>query len=159
VTVHKRGNKWVAKVWTDGRWRWLGTYNTKKEARAAEEAAAPSRGSWGITVNTFSDRWLTDYARAAPSTRSSYRNALKQFRKEFGNRRLISIERPEAQRWATRAPYFQYRTVRTMYADALRDGLVASNPFSALRIPVPEGRRRITALEETEVTALADTAL
>jgi integrase len=44
-------------------------------------------------------------------------------------------------------------------ADALRDGLVGANPFSALRIPVPEGRRRITALTESEVKALADEAL
>jgi integrase len=159
MTVHKRGNRWVAKVWTDGRWRWLGTFNTKKEARTAEEAAAPSRSSWGVTVDAFCERWLTDYARAAPSTRSSYRYALEPFRKEFGKRRLVSIERPEAQRWATRAPYFQYRTVRTMYADALRDGLASANPFSALRIPVPEGRRRITALTESEVKALADKAL
>lgn len=159
MTVYKRGNRWVATVWTDGSRRWLGTFSTKKEARAAEEAAAPSRGSWGITVDAFCERWLPDYARAAPSTRSSYRYALAPFRKEFGKRRLVSIERPEAQRWATRAPYFQYRTVRTMYADALRDGLVSGNPFSALRILVPEGRRRITVLTESEVQALAEKAL
>ena len=43
MTVYKRGNRWVATVWTDGSRRWLGTFSTKKEARAAEEAAAPSR--------------------------------------------------------------------------------------------------------------------
>jgi integrase len=76
-----------------------------------------------------------------------------------GLRRPGSIERPEAQRWAKAVPYFQYRTVRTMFADARRDGLVSANPFSELRIPVPEGRRRIAVLSENGIVALADKAL
>jgi integrase len=157
VSVHKRGNRWVAKVWGDGKWNWLGTYPTRKEARAAEQAVGPQR--WGLTVEQFSERWLTDYARPAASSRRSYRYALKGFREKFGKRRLGSISRPEARRWATGVPYMSYRAVRTMYADALRDGLVAANPFSDLRIAVPKGRRKLAVLSEQDVTALADEAL
>jgi integrase len=46
-----------------------------------------------------------------------------------------------------------------MFADARRDGLVSANPFSELRIPVPEGRRRIAVLSENGIVALADKAL
>jgi integrase len=161
VTVFKRGDKWVAKVWDrEGkRWTWLGTYLTRKEARAVEHAASPASGSLGITVEDFCERWLSDYARSAPSTRTSYSNALRGFRREHGRRRLASITRPEAQRWAQQAPYFQYRVVRTMYADALRDDLIPANPFSGLRIPVPQGRRRIQVLSEDQIRALGDRAL
>ena len=87
------------------------------------------------------------------------RYALNGFRREFGRRRVASIERPEAGRWARKVPYSQYRAVRTMYADALRDGLVPQNPFAQLRIPVPEGRRQLDVLTEAEVSELADGAL
>lgn len=158
MSVHRRGDRWVAKVWADGGWRWIGTYSTRKQARAAEQAARPSC-AWGITVDDFCERWLRDYARPALSTRRNNRYSLNSFRREFGSRRLDSIERPEAQRWALRVPYASYRTVRTMYADALRDGVVADNPFSRLRIPAPHGRRRLDVLSEAEVLELADCAL
>jgi integrase len=158
MSVHRRGDKWVAKVWIGGRWRWLGTFPTRKEARAAEQAERPSR-LYGITVEQFADRWLTDYARPAETTRRSYRYTLAAFRKDFGSRRLGSIDPPEAQRWATKAPYFQYRAVRTMYADALRAGVVQANPFAGLRIPQPQGRRRLDVLDEGQVERLADCAV
>jgi integrase len=46
-----------------------------------------------------------------------------------------------------------------MYADALRDGIVTANPFAGLRIPQPQGRRRLDVLSEAEVLSLADKAL
>jgi integrase len=158
MSVHRRGDRWVAKVWADRGWRWIGTYSTRKEARAAEQAARPSR-AWGITVDAFCERWLRDYARPALSTRRNNRYSLNAFRRDFGSRRLDSIERPEAQRWALRVPYTSYRTVRTMYADALRDGVIGDNPFSRLRIPAPQGRRRLDVLSEADVLRLADCAL
>lgn len=158
MSVHKRGDRWIAKVWGDGKWNWLGTYATRKEARAAEQAVGPQR--WGgLTVEQFAERWLVDYARPAASSRRNYRYSIKGFREKFGRRRLGSITRPEARRWATSARYTQFRTVRTMYADALRDGLVAANPFSELRIAVPKGRRKLVVLTEGDVTTLADRAL
>jgi integrase len=157
VSVHKRGEKWVAKVWSEGKWRWIGTFPTRKEARGAERAERPGV-HWGVTVEEFAKQWLRDYARPATSSQRNYSYAIAAFRREFGARRLASLTRPEAQRWAKRAPYFQYRTVRTMYADALRDGFVQTNPFSQLRVPVPEGRRHIEVLTETQVIELANKA-
>jgi integrase len=158
VTAYKRGNSWVAKVWTNGRWRWLGTHSTRKDARAAEQAASPRRSS-RLTVEDFCVQWLRDYARPAAATQRNQRYGLAAFRREYGGRRLDSIERPEAHRWARSVPYTAYRTVREMYADALRDGFVQINPFTQLRIPIPQGRRHIDVLTEDDVKALADKAL
>jgi integrase len=97
MSVHRRKDKWIAKIWSDGRWRWVGTFSTRKEARAAEQAASPARGiSWNITVEQFCELWLRDYARPASSSQSSYRYAIARLRDDFGSRRLGSIERPEA---------------------------------------------------------------
>lgn len=158
MSVHRRGDKWVAKVWVDGGWKWLGTRDTRRQARALEQAAIPAH-LHGATVEQFAERWLTDYARPAKTSQRTYRYALASFREDFGKRRLSSIDPPEAQRWALKVPYTQYRAVRTMYADALRAGLIASNPFTGLRIPQPKGRRRLDVLSETQVVELADKAL
>jgi integrase len=158
MTVYKRDDRWVVKVWADGRYRWLGTFATKKEARAAEQSHMPARGG-SLTVDEFAAVWLKDYKRPSTSTNRNNRYALNGFRKEFGRRRLASLERPEAGRWARKVPYSQYRAVRTMFADALRDGLVPQNPFAQLRIPVPERRRHLDVLTESEVCELADGAL
>jgi hypothetical protein len=44
-------------------------------------------------VDEFSQRWLSDYARPAPSTQTSYRYALARFRKDFGGPARSSARR------------------------------------------------------------------
>jgi len=148
----------VQDLGADGKWRWIGTFSTRKEARAAEQAQRPGR-HWKLTVEQFCAQWLRDYARPASSTQRNQRYGLTRFRRDFGHRRLDSIERPEAHRWSKSVPYSAYRTVREMYADARRDGFVQINPFAQLRIPVPQGRRHIDVLSEEDVERLADKAL
>jgi integrase len=159
MTVFKRGSSWVAKVSRNGEWEWVGTFPTKKEARAAEQEAMPRAGTYRLSVDQLADLWLRDYARPEASSQRNYRYALKRLRADFGSRRVASIDRPEAQAWARRVPYFAYRVARTMYADAMRDGFVPLNPFAQLRIPVPEGRKHIDVLDEAQVQGLADKAL
>jgi hypothetical protein len=115
MSVHRRGENWVAKVWGDGKWRWLGTYDTKKEARAVEQSHIPARGGQSLATDEFCDIWLRDYARPATNTNRTARYALNAFRRDFAQRRLASIDRPEAQRWAKAAPYSQCKVVRTMF--------------------------------------------
>ncbi len=43
-----------------------------------------------------------------------------------------------------------------MFADAARDGLIASNPFTNLRLETPKGRKDLDALTEPEICDLAD---
>jgi integrase len=53
----------------------------------------------------------------------------------------------------------QLPAVRAMFGDAVRDGLIPTNPFSGLRLPGGEGRKHIVALTEPDLVALADLAL
>jgi integrase len=159
MTVFRRDQRWVAKVWQSGEWRWIGTFATKREARRAEQQAKPVKLGSNATVAEFCDRWLRDYARPSPSTQRSYRYAVQAFKAEFGRRRLDAIDRPEARAWVQRHPQSNARVVRAMYADAMRDGLVAANPFAGLRLQKPRGRKDLTALTEVQIDELADAAL
>ena len=46
-----------------------------------------------------------------------------------------------------------------MFADAHRDGLIAANPFTNLRLETPKGRKDLDALTEHEIAELADAAV
>lgn len=160
VYRNKRTGKWVAKTWHKGAWRYHGTaHPTRKAAREAEQAALKQRITREITVSNFAKVWQRDYARPAAASRRTYRYGLNALLAEFGNRRLDAIDRPEARAWAIRQSEMAVRTARTMYGDALRDGLVELNPFAALRLKRSRGRKDITALTEEEIDALAHTAL
>jgi hypothetical protein len=45
-----------------------------------------------------------------------------------------------------------------MFGDAVRDGLIVTNPFAGLRLETPRGRKDLTALAELEIRELADMA-
>lgn len=155
MTVFRRGNRWVTKVWRNGCWNWVGTYPTKREARRAEAQAKPIRLGPSTTVAEFAERWLRDYARPSAATQRSYRYAVRHFIADFGRRRLDAIDRPTARAWAQANRQSNTRVVRAMYSDALRDGLVAANPFSGLRLGKPRGRKDLDALTEDQIDELA----
>src|SRR4051794_1088538 len=46
-----------------------------------------------------------------------------------------------------------------MFADAHRDGLIAANPFTNLRLETPKGRKDLQALSEPAINALADASV
>jgi integrase len=162
TTVWKRGDKWVGKVSVHGRQVWLGTFETRKEARAAEhEALANARLTTATskTCRAFADQWLRDYARPAASTQRTYRYAIRRFVDEFGQTRLDHVDRLGALAWARRNPRSTVKAARAMFADALDAGLIQTNPLANLRLEQPRGRKDLDALTEAEVLALADEAL
>jgi integrase len=96
---------------------------------------------------------------AGAATRSSYRYALKRFRADWGGTRLADVGRPEARAWALSQPQSNVRVARTMFSDAINDGLhPGPNPFAGLRLEQPRGRKDLDALTEVEVHRLADCA-
>jgi integrase len=98
------------------------------------------------------------YAREAPSTQRSYRYAVEQIKATLGKRKLSEISRPEARRIANGWPRATARVARTMWADAVRDGICDLNPWTNLRLETPKGRKDIEALTEHEIAELADLA-
>jgi integrase len=141
-----------------GKYRWLGTYATEGDAIVAERDAALRPGRDAPTVEQWCRIWLSDYARPAPATQRTYRYAAEQIRGELGKRKLDDVDRPLARRLANRWARGTTRVARTMWADAVRDGVASANPFTNLRLETPKGRKDLEALAETEIVELADLA-
>ncbi len=141
--------------------RWVGTFDTLRDAREAERNASRRRGSTTrLTCREFVDMWLTNYARPAPATRRTYRYALRQFVADFGHARLNELDRLAARPWALAQPQSNVRAVRAMLNDAISDGLhPGPNPFANLRLEQPRGRKDLDALTEEELQTLAGHAL
>jgi integrase len=163
MSIRKRGSKHTVKIYdprAPGRQRWIGTFATEEEARDAERAAttgiAPSARA--RTVQQWAIVWLRDYARPAPATRRTYAYAVKRVVADIGEVVLARIDRPTARRLARQWPTSTARVARTMFGDAARDGLIATNPFTNLRLETPKGRKDLDALTEPEIHGLADAA-
>jgi integrase len=164
MAIRRRGDKWTVKVYdrsAPGRQRWVGTFDSDVEAQDAERAAtlgiAPSARA--RTIRDWSMVWLRDYARPAPATQRTYRYAVERIVDDAGDLLLARVDRPTARRPASQWPKGTTRVARTMFADAQRDGLIASNPFTNLRLETPKGRKDLHALSEAEIRALADAAV
>lgn len=161
--IVKRGSSYGVSVYDPAlkRKRWVGTFATRREAREAERSNSRRRPVTAeVTCDEFARRWQVDYARSAPATRRTYRYALVRFSKDFARVRLCDLERPAVRAWALRQPQSNVRAVRAMLNDAINDGLhPGPNPFANLRLEQPRGRKDLTALVETELHELGETAL
>ena len=161
--IVKRGKGYGVSVYDPAvkRKRWIGTYQTLRDAREAERDAGRRKlSSSRITCREFVERWLTDYPRPAAATRRNYRYGLRGFVQDFGHVRLVDLDRPSARAWALKHPQSNVRAARAMLNDAINDGLhPGPNPFANLRLEQPRGRKDLTALTEKELHALADCAL
>jgi integrase len=159
--AHRRGKRWIATGYdraTKAK-RHIGTFDTKKEATNAEaDWQLRTRPTGRETCDAFAERWMRDFPRPSASTRRTHTERTRRFAKDFEGVKLTDVDRREARTWAREHPN-DAPVVSTMFADALRDGLVSVNPFAQLRLPRSRGRKDITALTEAEVTALADLAL
>jgi hypothetical protein len=94
--IVKRGSSYGVSVYDPGlkRKRWIGTFQTLRDAREAERGAGRRRGSAGrLTCREFVRLWQQTYARPAPATQRTYRYALRQFDADFGHLRLANLDR------------------------------------------------------------------
>lgn len=141
--------------------RWVGTFDRLKDAKRAEADATDAQrpvATRTLTVGRWVERWLKDYARPSPATRRTYKYATSQIRDDLGDVLLAAVDRPQARALASRWPRGTMRVARTMFGDAVRDGLIVTNPFAGLRLETPRGRKDLTALTEPEIRELADMA-
>lgn len=142
VWLDKKRGGWLAKFERQGKQVWVpgGPWDTKTQAKDAErrlrEELDEQRSE--LTCARFADRWLAEWPRPAASTRRHYALIMRRFKSEFGSTLLGEIERPTARAWALGVPRNVSKAVSTMYEDAYNIGLVSSNPFKNLRLPVTE---------------------
>lgn len=161
MSIMKRGSRWVGRVYVGGgRYRWLGSFDTKREAKAAEARAQleRKRRRSDETCDEFAARWVGDYPRSRASTNQHNRERVKPFARDFASVKLSDVDRVMARAWAQANPQLA-RYARTLFEDARNDGLIDDNPFSNLRLPGSVGRRDDPIPTEREVTELADAAL
>jgi hypothetical protein len=140
--IRKRGDKWTVLVYdpaTRGK-RWVGTYDSKRDAGKAEAQAKLERRrkrEETETCDSFADRWMTDYPRERESTNMNYAERIKKFARDFKGVPLSDISRPVARKWAV-ANQGHYKTVRAMFSDAHAGRPVRREP---VRQPSPDGSR------------------
>jgi integrase len=159
--AHRRGKRWVASGYDKavGRKRYIGTFDTRKEAQTAEaDWRTGSTITGRETCDEFAERWTRDYPRPRPSTNKHNAERVKRFAKDFKGIKLTDVDRPRARVWAKKHQA-NLSAVRAMFGDAMLDGLIPMNPFANLRLPGSRGRKDIVALTERELQKLADLAL
>ena len=132
---------------------------TARTELKGERGTRPAAGGHCAPDYQWSTVWLRDYARSAPATRRTYAYAAKQIVADVGDLVLARIDRPTARRLAREWPNSTARVARTMFGDAARDGLIATNPFTDLRLETPKGRKDLDALTEPEIRDLAEAAV
>lgn len=156
-----KGVRWGVKIKVKGQQRWVGTYDSKTEAKRVEREAMlkmvqPSASD--ATCDSFPEKWLTLRPRPRPVTNDHNRLALAQFSKDFKGVRLSDVTPMEAGEWALNNKW-RVQTVRAMFADAVRMNCSTRNPFANLGHPKSRGRRDIEVLKPDEVQRLADCAV
>lgn len=160
--IVKRGDRFGVSVYDPAlkRKSWVGTFDTKRDARDAERNAGRRRvGPARLTGGELADLWLANHPRPAVATQRNYRYGLAGFRRDFGHVRLSELDRMTARAWALQQPQSNVRAVRAMLNDAINDGLhPGPNPFANLRLEQPRGRKDLIALTEAELVELADAA-
>jgi integrase len=158
--VYKRGKRWGAVIYEPaiGSRRWLGTFDTKADAREIFEDARKRsrRGGRVETIASFAARWMDDYPRRKESTTKHYRQQIKALASELGHLRLDQLDRPTAREFAQRSS--TWPAARAMFSDAVRDELCDRNPFLNMRLSQGRGRRDLVAPTAVDVDRLAEAA-
>lgn len=150
MSVYKLpSGRWRAQIWDPslGRNRNVGTYGTKKEARAAREAErlrvkAPASA---LTVKDWWTTWTTDplYARPKDSTNVWRTERTKHFADAHAALPLAHVDDMTVARWlAGGERNSQVDALRSMFADACspKAGRILSvNPFAGLGLHKTKG--------------------
>lgn len=158
--IGKRGDKWIVTIYdkaTKGK-QWVGTFDTESDAKDAEARAWLERkkkpSESGETCDEFAARWLRDYPRQRTATNLGYTERVSKFSIDFKGIPMKDVTRIAASRWALDNPS-RHKAIRAMFSDARRAGLLDTNPFTDMRLPVGRGRKDdlIPTMEQVDVLA------
>jgi integrase len=120
----------------------------------------PSAGR--VTVAAWSQRWVTTLVHLKPSTRARYEGVLsKHVVPRWGPVRLSAITHSDVAAWVASLPLapatvrYTHRVFSLMLDMAVRDGVIAKNPATGVRLPKPAKTER-HYLTAKQVDNLAD---
>jgi len=163
--VKKRGKRWQARPYLAGVGHlWAGTWDAKEEAIAAAEAKLAehlTRPPQQETIHSFVQRWVQDFPRPKESTNDRYDSDAKRFAAiadPDDKRKLDEYTVPEALAYA-RSHRHDMGSLRAMFSDARKLGLVTENPFGKLGISKGPGRSEIAPITEEELDLMSALAL
>lgn len=163
----KKGKRYQVRVHTGGgKYKVLGTFKTRQEARRAEakwevERKTPDK----ILCRDFAERFLQHYRETRKvSSYDHAKSAIDFWLREFGNRSLHTLTRDECRTWAASANpdsgklnRWAARPVITMLNEALEEGLIDRNPMKGTA-PQTRGRKNKKPLTVAEVDELSSIA-
>ena len=169
--VEKRGDKWRARAFFDGR-ETTRTFSTQDEAIRwkREQERALERGEWidprlaSITFAEWSKLWLEAKNNIAPRTRRGYVARLNShLLPAFGKKKLTAITNNEISQWIARSVENgsglvvirqSHGVLRQIFNSAVLDGRINRNP--AIGVPLPRVKRtEKRALGPVELHSLA----
>jgi hypothetical protein len=156
-----KGVRWGVKIKVKGQQRWVGTYDSRAEAKKVERdemvkmVRPPAREE---TCDGFPKKWFTLRPRARAVTNAHNRLAVKKFAEDFKGERLCDVDPLTAEEWAQNNKW-RVQAVRAMFNDAIKMRCCEHNPFANLGHPKSRGRRDIEVLKADEVQRLADCAV
>lgn len=173
--IRQRGTFWVVELYDKKARRkfqvrpadyGVDTPRTEEQARELEAMAKlwGAASSGPMTVRKYHDQFTERRFNHAghvitQQTNDYYRDRLKVFVGRFANRPMGSISVPEAMAFAldpqTRS---SAREVKAMFASALREQVITSDPFAGVRVQQRKGRAK-AFLRKPDVEALAEAAL
>ena len=150
-----------------GRTVWIGTFDTRKEARVAkgkfeaEAARLGFRKAGKTTVAQYAATWLERHsAGRAESTLRTYRYGIKPFVTRFGSVRIRDLDRTACVDWSNTQADWAVDAARNMLSDMRDlDRLILVNPLEKLRRKRSRGRKDWPSLGDIEVQGLIDSAL
>jgi integrase len=148
VRIHRGG----------GRYEWLGTFHTQREARRAEaDALLRRRRQPTVTADELVGRFLAEYERTRKaSTVDHARDATRVLLREFSGTLVDRIDRHDAERFAREHEWVLPVTV-TLFNYAKRHGIIENSPFAGLSRK-GAGRRDLEPLTLDELERLAAAA-
>ena len=131
----------------DNRYTSLGTFRTRGEAEKslAVATADRNRGSWidprdgRVSFDAYSTRWLEERASLRPRTRELYDGLLRlHIVPSFGHVELSAVTAPMVRQWHAKLTRADrpgdvtiakcYRLLKSIFATAVADDLIAKNP-------------------------------
>lgn len=139
------------------------TFATQTEAIAAKEHFELTKGTEASSKAWTAEAWVLEwttnpaYARQSDTTNEHNAERVKKFAADFNDQPIAAITRKEAREWAHKNQG-RLLSVRAMLNDAVKDGVIPTNPFANLGLEQSRGRKDNTPLTEDEVTRLAGIA-
>jgi integrase len=169
--VGKRGRKWQARAYYDGR-EFSKTFNTQDQAIRwkREQERAMQRGEWidpslsSITFSDWASKWLSAKTDITLSTRRGYISRLEtHLIPAFGNSKLTSISHNEIGQWISRsvedgvgltAIKQAHGVLRQILKAAVLDGRLTRNAADGVSVPrVKPKEKQALSLSQLRILA------